>query len=142
MFAGNYRDSTSKSECRDFKFMGNCMYTCNPCNLKSPQSDFHCNICREFDFTGILQGFPALDVGKPCNNLDFWRYTYMQNLQGFPVNFKLITYKVYIFFHCNIYMHVIPMIITCLLQGTLCDTEIPCTFYGGNICSVYLLPKQ
>ena len=24
----------------------------------------------------------------------------MQNLQGFPVNFKLITCKVYIFFHC------------------------------------------
>ena len=33
-------------------------------------------------------------------------------------------------------MHVIPMIITCMLQGTLCDTGIPCTFYGGNICSV------
>ena len=30
----------------------------------------------------------------------------------------------------------IPMIITCLLQGTLCDTGIPCTFYGGKICSV------
>ena len=25
-------------------------------------------------------------------------------MQGFPVNFKLITCKVYIFFHCNIYM--------------------------------------
>ena len=33
-------------------------------------------------------------------------------------------------------MHVIPMIITCMLQGTLCDTGIPRTFYGGNICSV------
>ena len=30
----------------------------------------------------------------------------------------------------------IPMIITCLLQGTLCDTGIPRTFYGGKICSV------
>ena len=30
----------------------------------------------------------------------------------------------------------IPMIITCLLQGILCDTGIPRTFYGGNICSV------
>ena len=30
----------------------------------------------------------------------------------------------------------IPMIITCLLQGTLCDTGIPCTFYGEKICSV------
>ena len=33
-------------------------------------------------------------------------------------------------------MHVIPMIVTCMLQGTLCDTGIPRTFYGGNICSV------
>ena len=33
-------------------------------------------------------------------------------------------------------LHVIPMIITCMLQGTLCDKGIPCTFYGGNICSV------
>ena len=24
----------------------------------------------------------------------------------------------------------------CILQGTFCDTGIPCTFYGGNICSV------
>ena len=30
----------------------------------------------------------------------------------------------------------IRMIITCLLQGTLCDTGIPRTFYGGKICSV------
>ena len=29
--------------------------------------------------------------------------------------------------------HVIPMIITCMLQGTLCDTGILHTFYGGNI---------
>ena len=28
----------------------------------------------------------------------------MQNLQGFPSNFKLITCKIYIFFHCNVYM--------------------------------------
>ena len=30
----------------------------------------------------------------------------------------------------------IPMIITCLLQGILCDTGIPRTFHGGKICSV------
>ena len=24
----------------------------------------------------------------------------------------------------------------CILQGTYCDTGIPCTFYGENICSV------
>ena len=34
----------------------------------------------------------------------------------------------------------IPMIITCLLQGILCDTGIPRTFYGGKICSV--VPPQ
>ena len=27
-------------------------------------------------------------------------------------------------------IHAIPMMITCMLQGTLCDTGIPCTFYG------------
>ena len=42
-----------------------------PVILKSPHSDFHYNICREFDFTGILWGFPALDVGKPCNKIIF-----------------------------------------------------------------------
>ena len=31
---------------------------------------------------------------------------------------------------------VIPDIITCMLQGTRCDTGIPNTFYGENICSV------
>ena len=30
----------------------------------------------------------------------------------------------------------IPMIITCLLQGTPCNTGIPRTFYGGKIRSV------
>ena len=54
-----------------FQSFGDCI----PVFLKSPQSDFHCNICREFDIAGILQEFPALDVGKPCNNINFWRYT-------------------------------------------------------------------
>ena len=76
MFAGNYRDSTGKSECRDFKFMGIACIPAIPVFLKSPQSDFRCNICREFDIAGILRGFPALDVGKPCNNFNFWRYTF------------------------------------------------------------------
>ena len=39
-------------------------------------------------------------------------------------------------------MHVIPMIITCMLQGTLCDMGIPRTFYGGNICSVDQKSRQ
>ena len=42
MFAGNYRDSTEKSECRDFKFMGIACIPAIPVFLKSPQPDFHC----------------------------------------------------------------------------------------------------
>ena len=71
MFTGNYRVSAGKSECGDFKFMGIACIPAIPVILKSPHSDFHCNICREFDFIGILRGFPALDVGKQCNNLIF-----------------------------------------------------------------------
>ena len=33
---------------------------------------------------------------------------------------------------------VIPVTITCTLQGVNCDTGIPHTFYGGNICSVLI----
>ena len=93
MFAGVCRDFAGKLECRDFKFMGIACIPAIPVSLKSLHSDFHYNICREFDFTGILWGFPALDVGKPCNKLIFGDI-----LQGFPVNFKLIACKVYIFF--------------------------------------------
>ena len=57
-----------------FQIYGDCMYTLNPCNFEIPHSYFHCSICREFDFTGILQGFPALDVGKLCNYLTFLKY--------------------------------------------------------------------
>ena len=39
-------------------------------------------------------------------------------------------------------IHVFPITITCLLQGTLCDTGIPCTFYGENICSVVFAQKN
>ena len=99
MFAGNCRDFAGKLECRDFKFRGIACIPAIPVILKFPHSDFHYNICREFDCTGILGGFPALNVGKPCNKQIFGDI-----LQGFPVNFKLITCKVYIFFHCNIYM--------------------------------------
>ena len=33
-------------------------------------------------------------------------------------------------------VHVIPVIVTCTLQGMFCDMGIPRTFYGGKICSV------
>ena len=75
MFAGNCRDFAGKSECRDFKFRGIACIPAIPVFLKSSQSDFHCNICREFDIAEILWGFPTLDVGKPCNDFNFWRYT-------------------------------------------------------------------
>ena len=39
-------------------------------------------------------------------------------------------------------IHVFPITITCLLQGTLCDTGIPCTFYGENICSAMYGTRQ
>ena len=48
----------------NFKFMGIALIPSIPVILKSPHSYLHCNICREFDFTGILWGFPALDVGN------------------------------------------------------------------------------
>ena len=71
MFTGNYRDFTGKLECRDFKFMEIACIPAIPVILKSPHSYLHCSICREFDFTGILRGFPALDVGKSCNKIIF-----------------------------------------------------------------------
>ena len=37
---------------------------------------------------------------------------------------------------------VIPVTITCTLQGVNCDTGIPHTFYGGNICSVDISKNQ
>ena len=39
-------------------------------------------------------------------------------------------------------IHAIPMMITCMLQGTLCDTGIPRTLYGENICSVFLFSER
>ena len=53
-----------------FQIYGDCMYTRNSCNFEISHSDFHCDICRECDFTGIPQGFPALDVGKFCEYFD------------------------------------------------------------------------
>ena len=53
---------------RGFQIYGDCMLPTIPVVLKPPYSDFHCNICREFDFTWILWGYPTLDVGKSCIN--------------------------------------------------------------------------
>jgi hypothetical protein len=53
MFAGNYRDSSGKSECRDFKFMGIACIPSIPVILTSPQSDFIVIFAGNL----ILQGF-------------------------------------------------------------------------------------
>ena len=60
MFTGNYRDSTGKSECRDFIFMGIACIPAIPVTFKTQ------NLISIVIFEGnmILQGFPALDVGK------------------------------------------------------------------------------
>ena len=67
-----------------------------------------------------------------------------------PVNSKLITCKSYIFFNAistcvpevrnygDFRQHVIPMIITCMLRGTPCDTGFSRNFYRGNICSAVI----
>ena len=42
-------------------------------------------------------------------------------------------------------IHAIPMMITCMLQGTLCDTGIPCTFYVHSVLDVlpwYLMYRK
>ena len=75
-FLGNYTANVCRDlrgvyreiRVRGFQIYGDCMLPTIPVILKSPYSDFHCNICREFDFTGILWGYPTLDVGKSCIN--------------------------------------------------------------------------
>ena len=44
MFTGNYRDSTGKSERRDFKFMGIACIPAIPVIFKPPHSDFKVKI--------------------------------------------------------------------------------------------------
>ena len=56
---------------REFQIYRDCMYTRNPCNSEISTLWFQSKNCRDFDFTGILWGFPALDVGKSCNRLIF-----------------------------------------------------------------------
>ena len=51
-----------------FQIYGDCMYTRNPCN------------CRDFDFTGILWGYPTLNVGKSCNKIIFVDISKLQGL--------------------------------------------------------------
>ena len=58
MFTGVYKVLAEKSECGDFKFMGIACTHAIPVILKSPHSDFHCNICREFGLQGYYGDTP------------------------------------------------------------------------------------
>ena len=58
MFTGVYRVFAGKLKCGDFKFMGIACIHAIPVILKSPHSDFHCNICREFDLQGYYGDTP------------------------------------------------------------------------------------
>ena len=59
---------------------------------------------------------------------------------GFPVNSKLTEIHIFLMStlvpkmrnYVDFRQPAIPMIITCLLQGILCDKGIPRTFYGGK----------
>ena len=58
----------------------------------------HCKCLH--GITGTLQ------ENRSAGNSTLWGFLIeisLQNLQGFSVNFELITCKMYIFFHCNIY---------------------------------------
>ena len=95
MFTGIYRVSIRKSECGDFKFMGIACYPKIPVILKSPHSHFHCNICGEFDFTGILWGYPTL-VHSPCWSIylprPFWWNLMSPNMEKKRANRLQTTY--------------------------------------------------
>ena len=84
-----------KSECGDFKFMGIACYPKIPVILKSPHSHFHCNICGEFDFTGILWGYPTL-VHSPCWSIylprPFWWNLMSPNMEKKRANRLQTTY--------------------------------------------------
>ena len=79
MFTGNYRDSTGKLECRDFKFMGITCIPTIPVILKSPHSYFHCNICKEFFLQRCCRDSPQhpCKIKFPANiimEIRVWRF--------------------------------------------------------------------
>ena len=57
---------------RGFQIYGECMYTRNPCNFEISTLWFQSENCRDFDFTGILWGYPTLNVGKSCKKKFLW----------------------------------------------------------------------
>ena len=86
MFAGNYRDSTGKSQCRDFKFMGIAFIPAIPVTFKT-----HTLISIViFEGNLILQGYyrdsPHQMQGKSCNNIIFG-HTHVK-FAGIPCKFQ------------------------------------------------------
>ena len=84
--------------------------------------------CRDFKFMGIAC-IPAIPVIFEVNHKKVWTFYIYSSLKffKFPYNF------------CRDFRRTcIPVIITCTLQGTFCNTGIPCTFYGGKICSAWI----
>ena len=81
--------------------------------------------CGDFKFMGIAC-IPAIPVFFEVNQKKVWTF-YIYTLLRF--------FKFPYYFCGDFRQHVIPVIITCSLQGTFCDTGFPRTFYGGKICN-------
>ena len=83
--------------------------------------------CGDFKFMGIAC-IPAIPVIFEVNYKKVWTfniYFFIKIFSNFLIIFAGISG-----------VHVIPVIITCTLQGTFCNPGIPCFFHGGKICSV------
>ena len=82
--------------------------------------------CGDFKFTGIAC-IPAIPVIFEVNQKKRVDFLYILFIKIFQI---------------PLLVHVIPVIITCTLQGMFCDTGIPRTFYGEKICSVQFFMRQ
>jgi hypothetical protein len=119
------------------------------CRLWILRGNYKSKICIQYSTDN--EGFTYKTYGETLYCIDFPTISinFIRIWGDFRVNFKVITCNAYIFFSYNIYLCstyvrtygdfrrcVIPIPITCILQGTPCDTGIPNTFYRQNICSV------
>ena len=85
--------------------------------------------CGDFKFTRFAC-IPAIPVIFEVNQKEVWTF-YIYSLLRFS-NFLII-------FAGISGVHVIPVIITCTLQGMFCDTGIPALFMGKNLQCTYLI---
>ena len=93
MFTGNYRDSTGKSQCRDFKFMGIACIPAIPITFKT-----HTLISIViFEGNLILLGYYRDSLhqmqGKPCNNPIFGEIHV--KYAAISCKFQATQYKIY-----------------------------------------------